>query len=204
MANPQNLEQQLNEVAEDAPNTHNVPASMMDTSLVRTFQNPSEQDPQSSNSTRTISLDRLNESAVEKRMCKAPYHTPQGLEPETPSQALLSDPPCSTPQGQKRGGEHVEEQGARRRVGKRSITGQKKTPFMEEVLKDELLANFRQVMFEYAGISDPWDHICRFKNTAMLHQFSEGLKCRVCATTITGPAQQWYSQLAIESFRTYD
>lgn len=69
------------------------------------------------------------------------------------------------------------------------------TPFTSEVLADDLPTSFRSFTLECDGTTDPWDHVCRFENTAQLHLLSDGVKCRVFATTLTGAAQQWFGQL---------
>lgn len=69
------------------------------------------------------------------------------------------------------------------------------TPFTQEVLMDDLPVSFRSFIFEYDGIADPWEHVCRFENTSQLHLLSDGVKCRVFAITLTGAAQQWFGQL---------
>lgn len=77
------------------------------------------------------------------------------------------------------------------------------TPFTPEVLTDDLLASFRSLTFEYDGTTDPWEHVCRFENTAQLHLLSDGVKCRVFATTLTSAAQQWFGQLPGGSVPTF-
>lgn len=79
----------------------------------------------------------------------------------------------------------------------------KATPFTPEILADDLPANFRSFTFEYDGTTDPWEHVCRFENTAQLHLLSNGVKCRVFATTLTGAAQQWFGQLPGGSVPTF-
>ncbi|KAK6147992.1 hypothetical protein DH2020_018904 [Rehmannia glutinosa] len=51
-------------------------------------------------------------------------------------------------------------------------------PFRASVMANELLANFRSLTYEYDGTTDPWEHMCRFKNSALLHRYSDGVKCR--------------------------
>lgn len=77
------------------------------------------------------------------------------------------------------------------------------TPFTPEVLTDDLPASFRSFTFEYDGTTDPWEHVCRFENTAQLHLLSDGVKCRVFATTLTSAAQQWFGQLPGSSVPTF-
>lgn len=47
--------------------------------------------------------------------------------------------------------------------------------FVGEVMADELPISFRPVAFKYDGTTDPWDHICLFENTALLHRFLNGI-----------------------------
>lgn len=68
-------------------------------------------------------------------------------------------------------------------------------PFVKKIMLDELPASFRSIPFEYDGTTDSWDHICRFENTALLHRFTDGIKCRVFAITLTKASQIWFSQL---------
>ncbi|XP_012852522.1 PREDICTED: uncharacterized protein LOC105972126 [Erythranthe guttata] len=69
------------------------------------------------------------------------------------------------------------------------------SPFSANVLEDDLPHSFRPVTYEYLGTTDPFEHLCRFNNTSDLHRFTEGVKCRVFATTLAGAAQTWFSQL---------
>lgn len=77
-------------------------------------------------------------------------------------------------------------------------------PFVENVIVDDLPTSFRSVTFEYDGTTDPWDHICRFENTSFLHCYSDGVKCRVFATTLTNYVQNWFSQLGDEVIHGFE
>lgn len=55
-------------------------------------------------------------------------------------------------------------------------------PSSEGVMADELPTSFRHIMLSMTT-SDPWDHLCRFENTALLCLFSDGVKCKVFAST---------------------
>lgn len=68
---------------------------------------------------------------------------------------------------------------------------------------EDLPTSFRPFTFEYGGTTDPWEHVCRFENAAQLHLLSDRVKCRVFATTLTGPAQQWFGQLHGGSVPTF-
>lgn len=50
--------------------------------------------------------------------------------------------------------------------------------YAENIIDEDLPISFRPVTFEYDG-TDPWDHVCRFENTAMFNHYSDGVKCRV-------------------------
>ncbi|KAL0291960.1 UNVERIFIED_CONTAM: hypothetical protein Sradi_7007600 [Sesamum radiatum] len=61
-------------------------------------------------------------------------------------------------------------------------------------------------MAEYDGTIDPQEHLSRFENTALLHRYTDGIKCRVFVTTFARTAQQWFNQLppaVIGSFREF-
>ncbi|KAL0430492.1 UNVERIFIED_CONTAM: hypothetical protein Sradi_0675200 [Sesamum radiatum] len=50
------------------------------------------------------------------------------------------------------------------------------------------------------------EHLSRFENAALLHRYTDGIKCRVFVTTFVGAAQQWFNQLpvgAIGSFQEF-
>ncbi|KAL0292274.1 UNVERIFIED_CONTAM: hypothetical protein Sradi_6994900 [Sesamum radiatum] len=41
------------------------------------------------------------------------------------------------------------------------------------------------------------EHLSRFENAALLHRYTDGIKCRVFVTTFIGAAQQWFNQLPV-------
>ncbi|KAL8546981.1 hypothetical protein ACS0TY_006628 [Phlomoides rotata] len=47
--------------------------------------------------------------------------------------------------------------------------------------------------YEYDGTTDPYDHLVRFENSALLHRFVEGVKCRVVFnhTLLGRPTMVW-------------
>lgn len=77
-------------------------------------------------------------------------------------------------------------------------------PFTPRVMADDFPPSFRPITFEYGGSTDHWEHLCWFENTALLHRLSDGVKCRVFAMTLTGPAHQWFRQLSAGSIPTFD
>ncbi|KAL0434309.1 UNVERIFIED_CONTAM: hypothetical protein Slati_2765200 [Sesamum latifolium] len=80
-------------------------------------------------------------------------------------------------------------------------------PFTEAVMSDELPVNCHTpAIAEYDGTIDPPEHLSRFENVALLHRYTDGIKCRVFVTTFARAAQQWFNQLptgAIGSFQEF-
>lgn len=63
-------------------------------------------------------------------------------------------------------------------------------PFSDEVIADELPANFRPLTYEYDCTTDHWDHLCRFENLALLHRYFDGEKYHVFLIALTKSSQQ--------------
>ncbi|KAL0458442.1 UNVERIFIED_CONTAM: hypothetical protein Slati_0471400 [Sesamum latifolium] len=80
-------------------------------------------------------------------------------------------------------------------------------PFTEAIMANELPMNCRTpANAEYDGTTDPIEHLSRFENAALLHLYTDGIKCRVFITTFARAAQQWFNQLpvgAIGSFQEF-
>ncbi|KAL0461287.1 UNVERIFIED_CONTAM: hypothetical protein Slati_0016300 [Sesamum latifolium] len=71
-------------------------------------------------------------------------------------------------------------------------------------MADELLINCRTpAIAEYDGTSDPMEHLSRFENVAVLHQYTDGITCRVFVTTFARAAQQWFNQLPVGAIRSF-
>ncbi|KAL0458946.1 UNVERIFIED_CONTAM: hypothetical protein Slati_0521800 [Sesamum latifolium] len=65
-------------------------------------------------------------------------------------------------------------------------------------MADELPLNCRTpAIAEYDGTTDPMEHLSRFENAALLHRYTNGIKCRVFVTTFARAAQQWFNQLPV-------
>ncbi|KAL0428288.1 UNVERIFIED_CONTAM: Pro-Pol polyprotein [Sesamum latifolium] len=65
-------------------------------------------------------------------------------------------------------------------------------------MADEIPMNYRTpAIAEYDGTTDPMEHLSRFENAALLHRYTDGIKCRVFVTTFARAAQQWFSQLPV-------
>ncbi|KAL0448635.1 UNVERIFIED_CONTAM: hypothetical protein Slati_1419900 [Sesamum latifolium] len=74
-------------------------------------------------------------------------------------------------------------------------------------MADELLVNCRtSAITEYDGMTDPVEHLARFENAALLHRYTDGIKCRFFVTTFARATQHWFNQLptgAIGSFQEF-
>ncbi|XP_073152558.1 uncharacterized protein [Henckelia pumila] len=69
-------------------------------------------------------------------------------------------------------------------------------PFTQAILDADLPKQFKLPhVGEYDGKGDPEDHLARFENAALLHKYSDQIKCRAFLTTLIGPAQQWFNML---------
>ncbi|KAL0455038.1 UNVERIFIED_CONTAM: hypothetical protein Slati_0843000 [Sesamum latifolium] len=66
------------------------------------------------------------------------------------------------------------------------------------MIADELPVNCHTpAIAEYDGTTDPMEHLSRFKNAALLHRYTNGIKCRIFVTTFARAAQQWFNQLLV-------
>ncbi|XP_012853762.1 PREDICTED: uncharacterized protein LOC105973286 [Erythranthe guttata] len=77
------------------------------------------------------------------------------------------------------------------------------SPFAKHIDDDPIPPNYRPILFEYNGTSDPAKHLSRFNNTTSLHQLTEGVKCRAFVTTLAGPAQAWFGLLPQGSIHSF-
>ncbi|XP_073130638.1 uncharacterized protein [Henckelia pumila] len=94
-----------------------------------------------------------------------------------------------------------------RQVGGQPGPMQRESPFSRAILDEELPANFKQpTLGEYYGSSDPKEHLGRFENAALLHRYSDEIKCRLFFITLVRSAQQWFNLLqpgSIQSFNDF-
>ncbi|XP_073120897.1 uncharacterized protein [Henckelia pumila] len=124
-------------------------------------------------------------------------------------QAAMGQNPPPPPVGQPNPMDAVWEEIKRlgRQVGGRPGPIQRESPFARAILDEELPANFKQpTLGEYDGSSDPEEHLGRFENAALLHRYSDAIKCRVFLTTLVRSAQQWFNLLqpgSIQSFNDF-
>ncbi|KAI3445227.1 hypothetical protein Pfo_001892 [Paulownia fortunei] len=99
---------------------------------------------------------------------------------------------------------HNELKEMKMKMAGRNTTTKRGIPFTEEVMMDDLLANFRSLNYDYDGTTDLWEHLCGFENSALLHRYSDGVKCRVFLTTLSISAQQRFSQLPPNSINSFE
>lgn len=78
------------------------------------------------------------------------------------------------------------------------------SPFTTGVLEDPLPSYFKLVNYEYDCTTDSEDHMAKFENMAMFHQYTKGVKCRVFSTTLVGAPHQWFKQLQPCSTASFD
>ncbi|XP_042472300.1 uncharacterized protein LOC122054956 [Zingiber officinale] len=73
---------------------------------------------------------------------------------------------------------------------------EEKVPFSSKILEEKLPKGYRPpAIGEYDGSKDLEDHIRKFRNAALLHQYSDAVKCRVFLNTLSGSAQKWFDGL---------
>ncbi|XP_073121470.1 uncharacterized protein [Henckelia pumila] len=93
----------------------------------------------------------------------------------------------------------------RQQLGGKGSTLKKESPFSLEILEEELPASFKKPSVgEYDGSTDPKEHMGRFENAALLHQYSDGTKCRVFLSTLVKFSQQWFNMLKPGSIRSFE
>ncbi|XP_073033901.1 uncharacterized protein [Primulina eburnea] len=93
----------------------------------------------------------------------------------------------------------------RHQLGNRAPMSKKESPFSPAILEEGLPPNFRQSnVGEYDGHTDPEEHLGRFENAALLHQYSDGVRCRIFLGTLVRSAQQWFNTLQPNSIRSFE
>ncbi|XP_042387947.1 uncharacterized protein LOC121980041 [Zingiber officinale] len=71
-----------------------------------------------------------------------------------------------------------------------------KVPFSARILNERLPKGYRSPSIgEYDGSKDPEEHLQKFKNAALLHQYSDAVKCKVFLNTLSGSALKWFDGL---------
>lgn len=65
--------------------------------------------------------------------------------------------------------------------------------FTEEILLEEFPPNFRTPhLGEYDCVTNLKEHMCKFENTSLIHQYTDAIKCRMFITTLVSSAQRWF------------
>ncbi|XP_073045930.1 uncharacterized protein [Primulina eburnea] len=89
-----------------------------------------------------------------------------------------------------------------RGTSRASIKGR---PFAEAIIREPLPGNFKSAKVgTYDGNEDPEEHLARFENMAMLHCYTDRIKCKVFLTTLVDSAQRWFDGLAPLSIKSFD
>ncbi|XP_073051219.1 uncharacterized protein [Primulina eburnea] len=80
-------------------------------------------------------------------------------------------------------------------------------PFADIIVREPLPGNFKSAKVkDYDGNEDPEEHLARFENMAMLHCYTDRIKCKVFLTTLVDSAQRWFEGLppqSVHSFRDF-
>ncbi|XP_042413711.1 uncharacterized protein LOC122002564 [Zingiber officinale] len=78
----------------------------------------------------------------------------------------------------------------------RRVEPEKKVSFSSKILEKRLPKGYRPLAIgEYDGSKDPEDHLRKFRNATLLHQYSDAVKCGVFMNTLSGSAQKWFDGL---------
>ncbi|XP_074574021.1 uncharacterized protein LOC141830496 [Curcuma longa] len=109
-------------------------------------------------------------------------------------------PEAPRPQNKRRAETPLEEEGPGTGEGR----GLENSPFVRRILEEEVPRHFRMPQFsDYTGNTDPEDHLGRFENAALLHQYTDAIKCRVFLTTLAGSALRWFNRLPQSSIWSF-
>ncbi|XP_057775264.1 uncharacterized protein LOC130994243 [Salvia miltiorrhiza] len=90
-----------------------------------------------------------------------------------------------------------------RNIGTPTMPLINKSPFSDERLLEPLTENYRPISLDYDGTTDLEVHMALLEGLAALHQYVEGIKCRIFATTLSGMAQRWFHNLRSNSIQSY-
>ncbi|XP_075486236.1 uncharacterized protein LOC142525832 [Primulina tabacum] len=77
-------------------------------------------------------------------------------------------------------------------------------PFSDIIVREPLPGNFKYAKVkDYDGNADPEEHLARFENMAMLHCYTDRIKCKVFLTTLVDSAQRWFEGLTSQSISSF-
>ncbi|XP_075521061.1 uncharacterized protein LOC142554255 [Primulina tabacum] len=89
-----------------------------------------------------------------------------------------------------------------RRSTSRDVT--KGCPFAEIIVWEPLPGNFKSAKVkDYDDNANPEEHLARFENMAMLHCYTDRIKCKVFLITLVDSAQRWFEGLAPQSISSF-
>ncbi|XP_075481342.1 uncharacterized protein LOC142522058 [Primulina tabacum] len=78
-------------------------------------------------------------------------------------------------------------------------------PFSDIIVREPLPGNFKSAKVkDYDGNEDPEEHLARFENMAMLHCYTDGIKCKLFLTTLVDSAQRWFEGLTSQSISSFE
>ncbi|XP_075503967.1 uncharacterized protein LOC142541295 [Primulina tabacum] len=78
-------------------------------------------------------------------------------------------------------------------------------PFADIIVREPLPGNFKSAKVkDYDGNADSEEHLARFENMAMLHCYTDRIKCKVFLTTLVDSAQRWFEGLAPQSISSFN
>ncbi|XP_075479421.1 uncharacterized protein LOC142520304 [Primulina tabacum] len=78
-------------------------------------------------------------------------------------------------------------------------------PFSDIIVREPLPGNFKSAKVkDYDGNADPEEYLARFENMAMLHCYTDRIKCKVFLTTLVDSAQRWFEGLTSQSISSFE
>ncbi|XP_042432764.1 uncharacterized protein LOC122019358 [Zingiber officinale] len=76
------------------------------------------------------------------------------------------------------------------------VEPEEQVPFSTRILKEKLPKGYKPPAIEkYDGSQDLEDHLHKFRNATLLHQYIDAIKCRVFLNTLSGSTQKWFDGL---------
>ncbi|KAL0455191.1 UNVERIFIED_CONTAM: hypothetical protein Slati_0858300 [Sesamum latifolium] len=146
---------------------------------------------------RTQALQIVAAAFREHVSATAPPRVATPSDVEAPEEEAGEEDPVPMPPGEGFAGCEIPDRGSQE-------DERKGVPFTKAVMADEHPMNCRTpAIAEYDGTSDPMEHLSRFKKAALLHRYTDGIKCRVFVTTYARAAQQWFNQLPVRAIGSF-
>ena len=86
-----------------------------------------------------------------------------------------------------------------------AMRGISKSPFAQWIVEEVKPKTFNAPMLDkFQGKTDPISHLLQFKQKTSLEEISEGVTCKLFATTFTDRALSWFSQLPEGSIQSFE